>query len=78
MGEPTPSPQINVSKIAVGGGITGAVFTIATMAIFFAGIPIVRVMFPAAFILGCGVALILHFMRHKTPGAPWILAATKK
>jgi hypothetical protein len=48
------------------------------MSIFIIGIPILRVMFPAAIVLGGGVALILHFKRHATPGAPWIISATEK
>src|ERR1700722_16297773 len=77
MEEDTRSPQINVSKLAVGGGIVGAVFAIGSMAIFFIGIPLLRVMFPAALVLGGAVALILHFVRHKTPGAPWLRSATE-
>ena len=78
MREDTSSPQINMSKLAVGGGIAGAIFVIGSMLIFLIGIPAIRYVFPAAFVLGCGVALILHFIRHKTLGAPWILSAPKK
>jgi sugar phosphate permease len=67
-----------VSKIVVGGGIAGAVFTVASMAIFFVGIPMLRYMFPAAIVLGCAFALILRFVGHKTPGAPWLLSAIEK
>jgi hypothetical protein len=78
MRDDTSSPQINMSKLAVGGGIAGAIFVIGSMLIFLIGIPAIRYIFPAAVVLGCGVALILHFIRHKTPGAPWILSAPKK
>jgi hypothetical protein len=78
MREDTSSPQINIAKIPVGGGIAGAIFAVGSMLIFLVGIPVIRVMFPAAIVLGLVVALILHFMRHETPGASWILAATKK
>jgi hypothetical protein len=78
MKEDSPNPQINISKIVVGGGIAGAIFTIGSMAIFLIGIPVLRFMFPAAIVLGGAVALILHFIRHETPGASWILSATKK
>lgn len=78
MQEHTPSPQINISKVVVGGGIAGAIFAIGSMLIFLIGIPMLRYIFPAALILGCGVGLVLHFMRHKTLGEPWILAAPKK
>jgi hypothetical protein len=70
-------PQINASKLVVGGGFIGAIFAAASAAIFLIGVPILRIMFPAAIILGGGVALILHFKRHKTPGAPWLLSATE-
>jgi hypothetical protein len=76
--EDTSNPQINVSKIAVSGGIAGAFFAVSSMAIFLIGIPALRYMLPAAIVLGCGVAVILHFIRHETPGAPWIFPATKK
>jgi hypothetical protein len=78
MREDTSNPQINIAKIPVGGGIAGAIFAVGSMLIFLAGIPVIRVMFPAAIVLGLVVALILHFMRHETPGASWILSATKK
>jgi hypothetical protein len=78
MTEDTPSPQINVSKIPGGGGVAGAMFAVISTVIFLIGIPALRYMFPAAIVLGCGVALILHFIRHETPGASWILPANKK
>jgi hypothetical protein len=78
MPEGTAGPQINVSKIEAGGGIAGTIFTLAGMAIFLIGIPALRYMFPAAIVLGGGVALMLHFIRHETPGASWILSATRK
>ena len=78
MREDTQRPQINMSKLAVGGGIAGAVFTAGSMLIFLTGIPVLRYIFPAAMAVGCGVALILHFMRYEAPGASWILSRTKK
>lgn len=78
MNESTPSPQINVSKITAGGGIAGAIFTLASMLIFLIGIPALRLFLPAAIALGFGMALVIHFVRHDTPGKSWILAATKK
>jgi hypothetical protein len=73
MQEATARPQINMSKITVGGGIAGAIFAVGSMVIFLTGIPVLRYLFPAAVVLGGGLALILHFMRHATPGASWIL-----
>jgi hypothetical protein len=78
MQDDSPRPQINSAKISTGGGIAGAIFTIGSMLIFLFGIPVLRYVFPAAVILGCAVALLLHFIRRETPGAPWILAATEK
>jgi hypothetical protein len=75
MEEDSRSPQINVSKLVVGGGFVGLIFAIGSMAIFFIGIPLLRYMFPAAAVLGCAVALILRFVRHKTPGTPWLRSA---
>ena len=67
MMEDNSRPQINMSKLAVGGGIAGAIFAVGSMLIFLIGIPAIRYVFPAAVVLGCGVALILHFMKHETP-----------
>jgi len=78
MRDDRPGPQINVSKMPVGGGIAGAIFTVSSMAIFLIGIPALQYFLPAAILLGGGVALLIHFSRHETPGAPWILAAPKK
>jgi hypothetical protein len=76
--EDTPRPQINSAKIAVGGGIAGAIFTIGRMLIFLTGLPMLWYLFPGAIVLGCAFALIFQFGRHKTPGASWILSATGK
>lgn len=70
MRESAPNPQINVSKIPGGGGIAGALFAIISMVIFLIGIPALRYMFPAAIVLGCAVAMVIHFKRHETPGKP--------
>lgn len=71
------SPQINVSKIPGGAGFAGALFAISSVLIFLIGIPMLRIFLPAAIVLGCGVALAIHFVRRvwprKTPGTPWIL-----
>jgi hypothetical protein len=78
MREGTPNPQINVSKIPGGGGIAGALVAVISMLIFLIGIPALQYFFSAAIILGCGVALVIHLIRHDTPGTSWILSATKK
>jgi hypothetical protein len=77
LSEGTPNPQINVSKIPGGAGIAGALFALGSMLIFLIGIPRLRYFFVAAVVLGCGIALILRFIRHETPGKPWILSATQ-
>ena len=78
MKEDASTPQINLAKIPVGGGIAGAIFAIGSMAIFLTGIPVLRYIFSVAAVLGCGVALILHFTRHETPATSRILSVTKK
>jgi len=78
VGEGTPNPQINVSKIPGGAGIAGALFALGSMLIFLIGIPRLRYFFIAAIVLGCGIAVILRLIRHETPGKPWILSATQE
>jgi hypothetical protein len=34
-------------------------------------------MFPAAIVLGGGIAVVRHFLKHETTGAPWILPSAK-
>jgi hypothetical protein len=77
MSDSVPNPQINISKIPGGAGIAGALFALGSMLIFLIGIPRLRYFFIAAVIVGCGVALILRFVRRETPGKPWILSATQ-
>ena len=77
MSDSAPNPQINISKIPGGAGIAGAIFALGSMLIFLIGIPRFRYFFAAAVILGCGIALILRFVRRETPGKPWILSDTQ-
>jgi sugar phosphate permease len=70
-----PYAEINIANVPADGNIGGMIFAAATAMIFFWGIPLVRYMFPAAILLGCGVALVLHFVRRETPGASAILSA---
>jgi hypothetical protein len=76
--ENTPRPQINMSNLRVGGGIAGTIFAVLSTLIFLIGIPALRYFLPAAIALGCGVALVIHFIRHETPGKAWILSDGKK
>jgi len=66
------NPQINSAKIPVAGNIAGAIFALGAVAICFTGLPLVRVMLPAALLLGVAIAVVLRFGRHKKVGAPWI------
>lgn len=77
MSQESPNPQINVSKIPGGGGLAGALFAVGGMLIFLIGIPRFRFFLLAATVLGCGIALILRFVRSETPGKPWILSETQ-
>jgi len=78
MDQPSPGPQINVSKIEAGGGIAGTIFTLVSILIFLIGIPALRYFLPLAVVVGLVVAAAIHFMRRETPGQPWILSSTKK
>ena len=78
MRESNSQPQINVSKIPGGGGVPGAMVAVITTLTFLIGIPALRYFFPAAIVLGFGIALMIHFKRHETPGKSWILSAMKK
>lgn len=78
MPEGASNPQINVSKIQGSGGVAGALFAVISMLIFLIGIPALRFFLPAAILLGCGVALVIHLIRRETPGKAWIMSATKK
>jgi hypothetical protein len=48
------------------------------MLIILLGLPELWYFVPVPLALGCGVALVLHFIRHKNPGELWILPAAKK
>lgn len=78
MSDETPRAQINMSKMPVSGGLAGAFVALASMAIFLAGVPLIRYLFPPAIAVGCAVAFVLHFKKHKAPGASWILPPTTK
>ena len=78
MSDNTQRPQIDSAKLKVGGGIAGAIFTIGSLLVFLTGIPVLRYVFPIAILVGCGVAVLLHFIHHETPGAPWLLPAAEK
>ena len=68
-----PYAQINIANVPADGNIGGVLFTAGTVMIFFWGIPIVRYVAPAAILLGAGLALVLRYIRHDTPGSTRIL-----
>jgi len=78
MREDSAPPQINLSKIVVSGGLAGAFFALASTLIFLIGIPLIRYLFPAAILLGLGVALVLHFTRHESSSTSRILSSEKR
>ena len=78
MTDQTQPPQINISRIPMGSGIGGALAAVASMLIILLGIPRLWFFITGAIALGCAIALVLHFIRHKNPGDPWILPAAKK
>lgn len=67
MQERPPCPQINMSKLAVDGNIGGTIFAIGCMLVVLIGIPAIRYLFPVALVLGCAIALVLHFIHPKAP-----------
>ena len=77
MKDETGIPQINISKVPIGSGLGGALAAAACVLIILLGLPELWYFVPGAIALGCVVALVLHFVRPKNPGAPWILPATK-
>ena len=58
-------PEIDMAKIRVGSGIAGLIFATGSTMIFLIGIPALRFMLPAAVVLGSGVAVMFHFVRHE-------------
>jgi len=78
MTDETETPQINVSKIPMGSGLGGVLAAVASVFIILLGLPELWYFLPGSLLLGCVVALVLHFIRHKNPGEPWILPVTKK
>ena len=72
------NPQINIAKIPFGSGLAGGIAAAGLVLIILLDIPQLWFMAPAALALGGGIALALHFVRHKNPGTAWILPATKK
>ncbi len=77
MKEDPALPQINMSKIVVGGGLAGAFVALGGMSIFLVGVPLIRYLFPVAVVAGLGVGTVLHFARHERSSTARILVAKK-
>ena len=71
------NPQINISKIPMGSGMGGAFAAVSCILIILLALPELLYFLPGSLALGCGVALVLHFIHHKNTGEPWILPAMK-
>ena len=64
--------EINMARIPVSADVPGLLFTLATVMIFYWGIPELRQLVLPAVVLGCCIAFALHFLPHRTTGEPWI------
>ena len=58
-----PHQGITMHRLRFGGGFAGLVFTIGTMAVLLAGLPVLWYPFVGALALGLGIATVLHFHR---------------
>jgi len=58
----SPRTEINMAKIPADSNVGGILFVVGSMAVFLVGIPSLRYLLPAAALLGCGIALALHFI----------------
>ena len=60
-------PGITIHRMAVGGGIMGALFAIGTVLIFVIGLPVSRWFLLASVLVGTGVAAVLYFWHKNNP-----------
>jgi hypothetical protein len=72
MPEQPSHPQVNMSRLAVGGNIGGMIFAMGCMLIVLIGIPAIRYVFPVAVAVGLVIALVLHLIHPTAPGKDWI------
>jgi hypothetical protein len=54
-------PEINISKIPVGGGVAGLIVALTVIAIALIGIPATRLFLLGSVVLGVIVALVLRW-----------------
>jgi hypothetical protein len=57
-------PEINISKIPVGGGVAGLLIALTVIVIALIGIPATRLFLLGSAVLGAIVALILRWTAH--------------
>ena len=60
-------PGITMHRIAVGGGVMGALFAIGTTLIFVIGVPFGGLFLVASAVLGTGIAAMLYFWHKNKP-----------
>ena len=60
-------PGITMHRIAIGGGIMGALFALGTSLIFLIGIPATRLFLVASVFVGVGVAGLLYVWHKRHP-----------
>ena len=58
-------PEINISKIPVGGGAAGLMIALTVIVIALVGIPATRLFLLASGVVGFIVALILRWTAHR-------------
>jgi hypothetical protein len=57
-------PEINISKIPVGGGVAGLMIVVSVIVIAFIGIPATRLFLLGSGVVGVIVALVLRWTAH--------------
>lgn len=63
-------PEINMSRIRVGGGIAGLIFAAGTVYIFVVGVPAIRGFFIWSLIAGALISICLHLVHKCRPARP--------
>ncbi len=70
MNNDTQNPQIDISKIVIGGGLGGALVAAATVLIILLGLPELGYFLGGAVAFGSAIALVLRLARSRTSAAP--------
>jgi hypothetical protein len=63
---PKPHPGITMHKISFGGGFIGLVFALGSALIFLLGFPTLWYFVAFAFLLGIGIAALLHISQRRS------------